>query len=317
MWEDLFVDKKRNVMIFIDYENVHKLMVHNKKNLLGIYFFEKLRKWCEKQELRILDIKVYCNFDIPDLHISKHQSKLQSYGLETFHTSNKGKNYADLKITTDLLEELYENTNIDGFIIISNDKDMTPLIKMVKRYKDFIYLVTNKDCFDIALKNFPDQQINIEVILEDIQDDDIQDDINRYKNVEDELTENLEEYFSKFQKNKKSPLSFEYYLEKSVAYFEIYEYELLNIIKNCVKDSNMTLYHYIYNKKPNIGIFPTKEKDNFINQELSANFKTGENLNDEKKLKEIDLLTEEEIEDFFNKKIKESYEKFDKESFKC
>ena len=31
---------------------------------------------------------------------------LQSYGVETVHTSNQGKNYADLKITIDVLSSI-------------------------------------------------------------------------------------------------------------------------------------------------------------------------------------------------------------------
>jgi len=157
---------EKNVMIFIDYENIHKNLIKEKQNALGSFFFDKIRVWCNNRKLRILDIKVYCNFDIEDLYLSHHQSKLQEYGLETFHTANKGKNYADLKITSDLLEELYENSNINGFIIISNDKDMTPLIKIIKRYKEFVYLFTNKDCYDSTLKNFPDELFILDYILE-------------------------------------------------------------------------------------------------------------------------------------------------------
>lgn len=307
------MNRERTVMIFIDYENVHKLMIHEKKNLLGVYFFEKLRKWCEKEKLRILDIKVYCNFDITDLHNSKHQSKLQSYGLETFHTSNKGKNYADLKITTDLLEELYENTNINGFIIISNDKDMTPLIKMVKRYKDFIYLITNKNCYDIALKNFPDKQINIEDILNEIKDEEIDVEIKEYKKIEEELLENLEDFFKKSE-NKGKVHSFDYYIENTVSYFAIYEYELLTLLKNICQDSKLVLYRYQNHGKNFIGIFPKSKEKDFLNLKPkgSYKFKPGTKTEDEDLLKNDDLLEIEEVVSFFEEKIKKSYEKFDK-----
>ena len=53
---------------------------------------------------------------------------MQSYGVETIHTSNQGKNYADLKLAIDVLNSMYTNDNIDEFIIMSNDKDMTPLL---------------------------------------------------------------------------------------------------------------------------------------------------------------------------------------------
>ena len=95
-------EEMKNVVIYVDYENIHNCFLKEYKNCLREGFFEKLRRWCLDHDLRILDIKVYCNFDSKDLHDSYHQTKLQEYGLETFHTSNKGKNYADLKISTDL-----------------------------------------------------------------------------------------------------------------------------------------------------------------------------------------------------------------------
>lgn len=154
----------RNTIIYIDYENIHQTLLHENRNLFRIGFFEKLKKWCDKNNLRILDIIAYCNFDLKDLYESHHQTKLQEYGINTIHTSNKGKNFADLKITTDLLEVMYNNNNVEGFILISNDKDMTPLISQVKKYKEFIYLITAGSNFDSSLPNFPDKHIHIDEI---------------------------------------------------------------------------------------------------------------------------------------------------------
>lgn len=91
-----------NVAVFIDYENVYKALLERHTNVLRLAFFEKLRKWCSEHQRRVAKIAVYCNFDNIDLHESYHQSILQSYGVETVHTSNQGKNYADLKITIDM-----------------------------------------------------------------------------------------------------------------------------------------------------------------------------------------------------------------------
>ena len=152
----------KNTIIYIDYENIYETLLHENKNVLRMGFFEKLRRWCEKRELRILEIRAYCNFDLKELNDSHHQTKLQEYGIETIHTSNKGKNYADLKITTDLLTTMYTNTKVDGSILISNDKDMTPLINEVKKNKDFMYLITAGSNYDSSILNFPDEHISIE-----------------------------------------------------------------------------------------------------------------------------------------------------------
>ena len=96
--EDKQIGVPTNVAVFIDYENVYKALLEEKTNVLRLAFFEKLRKWCSEHQRRVVRIVVYCNFDNMDLHESFHQSVLQSYGVETVHTSNQGKNYADLKI---------------------------------------------------------------------------------------------------------------------------------------------------------------------------------------------------------------------------
>lgn len=107
--EDKQIGVPTNVAVFIDYENVYKALLEEKTNVLRLAFFEKLRKWCSEHQRRVVRIVVYCNFDNMDLHESFHQSVLQSYGVETVHTSNQGKNYADLKITIDVLSSMYSN----------------------------------------------------------------------------------------------------------------------------------------------------------------------------------------------------------------
>ena len=140
--EDKQIGVPTNVAVFIDYENVYKALLEEKTNVLRLAFFEKLRKWCSEHQRRVVRIVVYCNFDNMDLHESFHQSVLQSYGVETVHTSNQGKNYADLKITIDVLSSMYSNNNIDEFFIMSNDKDMTPLLNTIRANKRNVAVIT-------------------------------------------------------------------------------------------------------------------------------------------------------------------------------
>ncbi len=258
----------KNVVIYIDYENIHKIVVNRNENLLRLGFFEKLRKWCEKNELRVLDIKVYCNFDIKDLYESYHQTKLQEYGVETFHTSNKGKNYADLKISTDLLEELYENSNVDGFILISNDKDMTPLIKAIKRYKQFIYLITDDNNYDKSLNNFPDKHIMLSEIIK-IGDVDVLID-----DVKDEIVESLHKYSLKKLTEFNSGSGYnphtglEYYIGKTHSYFKIPKYEFLNLLKILYEEKKLCLYNYSSNGKSYVGLIVNSLKNDFISNKV-------------------------------------------------
>ena len=124
-----------NVAVYIDYENVVKTLINNYKNPIHDGFFDRLRVWAKDKNMRLVKTAVYCNFDVKYLYKFFHQSLLQSYGVETIHTSNQGKNYADLKIAIDVLNEMYTNSNIDEFIIMSNDKDMTPLLNTIKANK--------------------------------------------------------------------------------------------------------------------------------------------------------------------------------------
>lgn len=278
----------KNVVIFIDYENIHKRFLEKNQNLLSQNFFEKLRRWCYKKGFRILDIKAYCNFDIKDLYESRHQTKLQEYGVETYHTSNKSKNYADLKIATDLMEELYENSNIDGFILISNDKDMTPLIKAVKRYKELIYLITNENSFDNALRNFPDKHITIEEILNNIVDTDITSNLN---DIPNKIMTNLTEYITSSKNiSSRKHYSLKKYVDNLKVFLCLPEYEVLNQLKLAYQQDLIVIYKYTFNSGNYEGI---------ISKTLEESAITG------------NLFTKNDITCYdFDKAISESYQKY-------
>lgn len=252
------MEVQKNIIIYIDYENIHKTMLFENKNLLGIGFFEKLRKWCNDNNLRIIDIIAYCNFDLNDLYESHHQTKLQEYGVETIHTSNKGKNFADLKITADLLEAMHTNNNIDGFIIVSNDKDMTPVIKAIKKYKEFIYLITAGSNFDESILNFPDKTLHISEI-ENVEFESRLEIEKIYDEIYNSLNDYLKSKFQEYLRNKSQQkgdngntksyiidYGLEYYISSSFPYFNIMKYEFANIIKQLANNKKLFVYEYEY-----------------------------------------------------------------------
>lgn len=258
-----------NVAIYIDYENVYKTLLNQRKNLLRLGFFEKLHKWCRNKGLRIVKIIAYCNFDNRDLMESRHQTRLQEYGINTVHTSNRGKNYADLQITIDALNDMYINDNIDEFIIISNDKDMSPLLNTIKLNKRKVTLLTVGQNFDFALCNVPDEHITLNDILK-IEPDEVLY-INR---VEDDIQDNIEKYAkSNLDDTIKSKSIFKhieikYYVENQINYSSIMEYELYNILKNLYNKNIIFMYQYTYRNSKFDAIMPTKYKTEAINNKI-------------------------------------------------
>lgn len=252
-----------NVAVFVDYENVYKCLLEQNQNMLRLAFFEKLREWCRTQGKRVVKIAVYCNFDNTDLHESYHQSLLQSYGVETIHTANQGKNYADLKITIDVLTSIYSNHNIDEFFIMSNDKDMTPLLNVIRANKRNVSVITTGDQYNEALIAFADEHICLEQIVKTEVPHRVLDDIidlywrkfNRYideKILEFDKTGVFKEY------------ALEYNLKNEIAFSKIMIYELANILLDLYRQGKVLFYHYLYNGRLYVAMLPTDKKDLLI-----------------------------------------------------
>lgn len=259
-----------NVALFIDYENVCKILLKQHTNVIRLGFFEKFRQWCKNHDRRIVNISVYCNFDIKDLYESHHQSLLQSYGVETIHTSNQGKNYADLKIAIDVLNSMYTNNNIDEFILMSNDKDMTPLLNTVRLNKRKASIITTGREYNNALCEFADEQITFEEIIntECEQDLLIVDIENKfYENIEEFIGNGIKEYESSTDKNIyfKKNYNIEYFLESQSRYYQIMQYEILNMVKFYCESDKALIYQNKVKGNMYTGVLPIKYKDYFLN----------------------------------------------------
>ena len=263
--EDKQIGVPTNVAVFIDYENVYKALLEEKTNVLRLAFFEKLRKWCSEHQRRVVRIVVYCNFDNMDLHESFHQSVLQSYGVETVHTSNQGKNYADLKITIDVLSSMYSNNNIDEFFIMSNDKDMTPLLNTIRANKRNVAVITTGSTYNPSICEFADSHIELEEICDVEVTHKIIDDIaNAYWNK-------LESYINAQISNfgvtgKYAHYELKYVLTNEIRYSKVMSYELATIIKGFYDDGNIFFYNYKYGTKPCVGFAPISKKEDLISK---------------------------------------------------
>ena len=169
---------------------------------------------------------------------SRHQTRLQEYGVSTIHTSNRGKNYADLQITIDALNDMYINENIDEFIIMSNDKDMSPLLNTIRLNKRKVTLLTVGSNFDFALCNVPDEHITLDDILNIQMEEPLY-----IERIEEEVWENIENYARTNLDNVAKSntylkhIEIKYYVENQDTYSSIMEYELYNILKTYIKQT--------------------------------------------------------------------------------
>lgn len=292
-------NKFYNVALFIDYENVCRTLLKQYTNVIREGFFEKVRTWCKLRGRRIVKIAVYCNFDIKDLYESHHQSLLQSYGVETIHTSNQGKNYADLKIAIDVLNSMYTNDNIDEFILMSNDKDMTPLLNTLRLNKRKASIITTGNEYNNALCEFADEQIKFEEIIDTKYENDllVVDIENKfYDNIEEFIENGIKEYEKSTDENKyfKKNYNIEYFLESQSRYYQIMQYELLNMIKNYCESEKVILYPNKVRGIVYTGILPIKYKDYFLEHKI---IKSQDILD----ISKIESLMEEKYSEYFPK----------------
>lgn len=249
-----------NVALFIDYENVYRNLLEENRNVIREGFFEKIREWCSVHKRRLVKIAVYCNYDNEDLHESYHQSLLQSYGVETIHTSNQGKNFADLQITIDVLNAMYLNSNIDEFMIMSNDKDMTPLLNNIRYNKRKVSVITVGEKYNNAICSFSDEQIKYEDV---IQTEIVQSHIDA---IESKIEKNL---ISLFKRNKNRPgpfqhIGIDYFANLQTKSCCLMIYEIYTCLKNLSDNNKICLYNYEFRNNNYIGICPVEEKEHIL-----------------------------------------------------
>lgn len=154
-----------NGVIFFDYENIYWRLQEYGKNIIELNLIESVKNFFDEKRINILDFMIYANFDEKQFHNSFHQTYLQGLGVTTKHTSNKGKNASDIQLVVDALKVLYKNDLVDVFIIVSSDRDMSPLIQAVKQESKLAYLITTKIGFEKGMINTADYHEYLENIL--------------------------------------------------------------------------------------------------------------------------------------------------------
>lgn len=156
----------KSAVVLIDYRNVYNRIQESGYNIIELNIFEKIKSYFDERKIKIIEFIAYANFDEKDFHVSYHQTFLQDMGITTKHTLNKGKNCSDIQLVVDALKILYKNKNVEIFIIISSERDMTPLFHAIEQEKKTTYWITTRSELEQSLTNLSDNHLYLENILE-------------------------------------------------------------------------------------------------------------------------------------------------------
>lgn len=158
-------NKDVNAAIYVDYENVlMRLREYNLHPVNDLDLFKNIAEEIRGFGINIVKYIAYANFDDFDLK-KTDQSKIQSFGVDTRHTSRLGKSSSDIDLIVDALYDLYKNSNIHLFIIMSNDKDYIPLLKAIRLENKTTLLISTRNGFNESIKIFANYHVYIENIF--------------------------------------------------------------------------------------------------------------------------------------------------------
>ena len=141
------MDKK--IAVFIDSDNIshknYKLFVDEIKSNGIISIIQVYGDWSKNESKSWLSI-------------------CKSYGLIPIQVNRtEYKNSTDLKMTCDISEILFKNSNIDIFYIISSDNDFSCIINLLKRYNKTVYGIGSKNA-NLYLQNVCHKFTKIETL---------------------------------------------------------------------------------------------------------------------------------------------------------
>lgn len=160
-------NEMKNAIIFMDYDNIWITSEKKSINIYELDFINKIKSFFKDKNYKINELIAYANYDNGKMNKDKHQTQLQGLGVQTRHCRN-GKDSADVAIVCDILERVYltSKNNNCTYIIISCDKDITPLINKLKSQNKEVILVTFTINVDWeVMKNYGDLHFWFEEIL--------------------------------------------------------------------------------------------------------------------------------------------------------
>jgi hypothetical protein len=103
----------------------------------------------------------YCNFE---RYNGRIQTAIQSFGVETRHSASEYKNSSDIMLAIDAALMLCKLSHIRVFVIVSSDRDMIPLLKVIKSENRLAYLFSSR----LGFNNIKAKYCDYHEYLEDI-----------------------------------------------------------------------------------------------------------------------------------------------------
>lgn len=234
----------KDAKVFMDYDNIWITCEQNiHAEIYKLKFINKINTFFKEKGYRINEMIAYANYDNGKMNKDNHQTKLQGLGVQTRHCRN-GKDSADIAIACDILERLYltEKDNNSTYIIISCDKDITPLINKLKSQNKEVILVTFTVNIDWSvMKNYGDIHFWFEEII-------------GVEYTQPIIQEELDtDYFIKELKNeieiRGTNINYSLFVKTLVKKYYTDNSEI-DIIKNyCLSEGIIEIYDYEFNGK--------------------------------------------------------------------
>jgi uncharacterized LabA/DUF88 family protein len=144
-----------NTIVYIDYENISKILKQVSKDPLDMMFFRVIQEKLQEAGLKVIDFIVYSNFE-KGFMSQRLQTLLRGIGIQARQASNHKKSSGDLELSVDALQTLYKNPNISAFAIISSDQDLIPLLKAIKSENKLSFVFSTKNGFNQLVAEYAD-----------------------------------------------------------------------------------------------------------------------------------------------------------------
>lgn len=136
------IESTKNVCIYIDFDNLYWTTKQH-----GIDITSDRYNICEMFNKiygnnRIRDYRVYGDFD--QLNINLRSLQIQRAKIHNVFGNNRNdryrKNASDIELCIDITEDLFENPNIDTYVIVTSDSDMIPIMNKLKYHGKTVHL---------------------------------------------------------------------------------------------------------------------------------------------------------------------------------
>lgn len=145
-------------IVFVDYENIWKGLANRGYMLMPEELIQVLNQYSEKNQLDLLAVYVYANFDREEFW--RTQTLFQKTNVMTRHVFSKNSfantnlrnNAADLELMLEAQELLLTRAStFDTFILITGDGDFLPLVRKIRTWGKEVRVIGIRDSIHHSL----------------------------------------------------------------------------------------------------------------------------------------------------------------------